>query len=294
MLKTIAKYMLAYVGLLESVTTIKNDFRRRPRQSKLDRLMNDKDDLLKAIESKEVEIELLKERITYYEGKPTYYLNKQTILPGIIFDAIQKSAGVFIVRTLAQSLDIEFREISMAHGHFPYYFVIPNSLERVRQGNMIRHEHFNTSRINIEVLSRYTDRLIVHLRDPRQATLSWMHHAERLHREHPDGFIVNIHFTFPDGYEDRTFEQRLDWHIDTQLRSIFEWISDWVAYANTGGKVKVLFTRYEDFLKDEQSFFRRILDFYDIPQQAFIYSPAEKTMAFHFREGRADEWGLYT
>lgn len=284
------------VNLEADVESLKKDIESMGREK--ESMNREKESLIQTIKSHEKEKNKLLETVKLirgeHEGKTDEFLDRERILPGILFNTMPKSGSVYIARTLAGSLDIEYREIKVAHGFFPRYFVMPNALERVARGNVIRQEHLDASPVNIKHLARFIDRLVVQVRDPRQATLSWLHHTNRILKEHPDGTNYTSH-TEPDGYTKWPLDRQLDWHIDTQLRSLVEWLEEWTAYANGDGELKVLFTRYEDLITDEAGLFEQILEFFEIPRTAFNFTPAEKTIDNNFRKGKADEWlGVYT
>ena len=223
-------------------------------------------------------------------GDTENYINKNHQVPGIIFNTLPKSGSVYISKTLSRSLDIEYRNINLAHGYFPNYFLIARELSRITKGNVIRQEHFDASPINIKILLRYVDRIIVHLRDPRQATLSWLHHVNRLLKESPEDSVNYTIHTPPNGYLEWSIEKQLDWHIETHLRTVVEWINDWVNYVDNGGTLKVHFSSYEDLVSNEDSFMKNLLDFYSIPHNLFRHTPAEKIIDNNYRKGEKNEW----
>lgn len=227
-----------------------------------------------------------------YSGLTDMYIDRDYSIPGIIFNTMPKSGSIYIAKTLAASLGIEFREISLSYGFFPNYFIYADELKRINQGNVIRQEHFDASEINLHLLSKYANKLVVHVRDPRQATLSWLHHFNRLaaiSKNIPYAVNYTIHIA-PDGYLDWSFSEQLDWHIHTHLRSLAEWINGWVTCANSTGDVEILFTRFEDLVADENLFMKGILQFYSIPISAFNYSPASKDISNNYRNGEVNEW----
>ncbi len=214
---------------------------------------------------------------------------RQSMLPPIMFNTLPKSGSVYIGKTLANSLNVEYLERNIFHGFFPNYFLIDYEATRLSLGNVIRQEHFNATDLNMMFLRRYLDRLVIHTRDPRQATLSWYHHFDRLRREHPDGVNYTVHQA-PNGYDSWDQSEKLDWHISTHLRSCVDWISDWVKYAESSREVSVLFTRYEDFVDNQAEFFARIVDFYNIDQSLFNLRVPAKTIENNYRRGEKSEW----
>lgn len=210
-------------------------------------------------------------------------------LPGILLTTMPKSGSVYIMRTLARSLDIEFMTDNVAHGFFPNYFLIPNRLDRINNGDIVRHEHFDASTINVDMLVQRDQRLVLHLRDPRQATVSWLHHFNLMVSSQPGTVNYTVNTPPPDYFAWPT-ELQLDWQIESHLRSMEQWLRGWINHTGAGSPLKILITRYEDMLADEAAFFRQLTDFFDIPPERFEYKPAPRTIANNFRKGQGDEW----
>jgi hypothetical protein len=229
-------------------------------------------------------------RLSVLDETPVAYVTDTAPrLPAILLNTLPKSGSIYIMRTLAQSLSIEFFDKSIAFGYFPRYFMVPGSLERLRAGNVVRQEHFDATPLNIELCGRYVDRMVLQVRDPRQAMYSWAHHVNRLAKLAPDGVNYTIHQP-PQGFYDWSFEQQLDWHIETHLVSLVGWLREWLAYEGRGGPIALLWTSYDELVADERALFQRILDFYEIPSARFVFRPAAKTIDNNFRAGDPDAW----
>ncbi|MFY9736456.1 MAG: hypothetical protein WAL02_15200, partial [Rhodoplanes sp.] len=54
-------------------------------------------------------------------------------------------------------------------------------------------------------------------------------------------------------------------------------------------KTKILYTTFEEMVKDQSAFFRRILDFYYIDYDLFVEPKRERGVA-NYREGHTDSW----
>lgn len=219
---------------------------------------------------------------------PSELTSQEKKIEGIIFNTLPKSGSVFISRTLALSLGIEFRTQAIAHGFFPNYFLIPNQLERIKHGNAIRQEHFDANPVNLRLLRECTDRLIINLRDPRQATLSWLHHCNKLRTIHKNGVNYTVH-NEPEGYDEWTLQKQLDWHIEAHLASSANWIRGWLKEKNNPD-LKIHFSTFENFVNNPVEYFETIVDFLDIPHSLFKLTLAEKTTDNNFRLGKTDEW----
>ena len=222
---------------------------------------------------------------------PTETLQKEQRVPltPILINTMPKSGSIYLTNTIASSLGIEYSTNSLAYGFFPTYFMIPDALEQFRRGDIVRQEHFDASPINLTLCGRYVDRMVLHVRDPRQAMLSWTHHANRLFRKHPNGTNYTIHQP-PDGFFDWPFESQVDWHIDRHLVSLVIWLRQWLTASQSKSSPRILWTTYEELVSSERALFDRILKFNEIPLDRFDFRPPEKSMEVHYRSGQLEEW----
>ena len=134
-------------------------------------------------------------------------------IPGIFINTMPKSGTSYISSVLSRSLNIELLYDYVAPGYFPNYFLLPSRLQYVLNGNVVRTEHFDANPINIFVLEKYKPKLVFHVRDPRQATLSWLHHVNRMIIQTPDADNYTIHI-LPVDYLNWPLEQQIDWHLE--------------------------------------------------------------------------------
>jgi hypothetical protein len=209
-------------------------------------------------------------------------------LPPILINTMPKSASIYLTKTVAASLGVEYSLVSLVHGFFPTYFMMPAALESFSRGDVVRQEHFDPSPINLAICARYIDRIILHVRDPRQATLSWTHHLNRDYLNAPPYMHGTIHQP-PTDFGSWSFQSQLDWHIDRHLPSLVAWLRQWVAVEATS-PLKILWTRYEELVNDERGFLDRILAFYGIRGDGIDLRSPNKTIECHYRCGRSDEW----
>jgi Sulfotransferase domain len=222
--------------------------------------------------------------------RPMTNQNRNSIgrLPPILINTMPKSGSIYLTRTIAASLGIDFSLESLADGSFPSYVMIPRALENLRRGDVVRHEHFDASPINLAICARHIDRVVLHLRDPRQATLSWTHHFNRLLLLHPHSTYPTVNQPLQD-YRRWPFERQLDWQIDYHMVSLVAWLRTWIAIANNP-PFKILRTQFEELINDERALFDRILEFYGLPANGVEMRTPKKTIEYHYRCGRADEW----
>jgi len=124
-------------------------------------------------------------------------------------------------------------------------------------------------------------KIIVHVRDPRQSFLSWLHHKSRYLDEFPESAQRTLAM--------RSKAELLDELFDDYVSSI-RWIEGWL---DAEAEITVLFSTFEDFLQDREKFIKRYLEFYGGQAEHFSLDRAVTRQAgtdYHFRLGRSDEW----
>jgi hypothetical protein len=130
--------------------------------------------------------------------------------------------------------------------------------------------------------------MLVHVRDPRQALLSW--------HDFLPGVIRTLdptqasHYRLPSDYLEWSSERQLDWLVDNWLQVITDWIIGWARAPELDCfKTRILYTTFEDLVQDQSAFFRRILDFYGIDHDLFVEPTRERGVA-NYRQGLTDSW----
>jgi Sulfotransferase domain len=214
-------------------------------------------------------------------------------LPSILLTAIPKSGGLFIRTVLAQSLRLE--EVGIDSGHFPYSIIMPKPVVEFLNGGQICHNHIDASAANLWYLRQTGIKLVVHLRDPRPALLSWLHHintAEAEVRQNPKLLWMHPVIDFGPSYFDLPMTARLDLIIEHYGPVFVGWIEDWLKAESAGG-LDMLVTTYEQFLADRSAFMARILNFYGIPADQYEDKFAwvwDRRAEYNYRRGDNNEW----
>ena len=106
-------------------------------------------------------------------------------LPSILVVTIPKSGTVFTNQMLSRGLSLE--PTSVSFGYFPHYLVDIPKLVSFIEGGQVASAHFDASPVNLQSLTAFVKKWVVHIRDPRSVTLSWVHHMNRLYSERHDG-----------------------------------------------------------------------------------------------------------
>ena len=211
-------------------------------------------------------------------------------LPGVLFVTMPKSASIYILLRFVGGLRVPPCRVSL--DLFPVDHVVPSWAESLALGGAVCQEHIDASAANLRQLSTAgLTRLIIHVRDPRQAALSWAHHLDSLTGERARlGRLVSP--LPPDDYAPWPLGDKLDWVIDHHLPLLVAWVEGWVRCADdAASEMEVLFTRYEDFRQDEGAFVRSVLRFHGIDEGAFSDTPVSISKdKLHMRKGEAEEW----
>lgn len=215
----------------------------------------------------------------------------QSAVMPILINTMPKSGSIYLSRMIASSLGVEFSVKSLAYGFFPTYFMLPDALESFRTGNIVRQEHFDASPINLKVCGRFIDRIVLHVRDPRGALLSWAHHVNRLQKLHPNGIESTIH-PIPDDFPSWPLSDQLDWHIEHHLVSLVGWLRQWLAVSQAQSPIRILWTSHEELANNERALFDKIINFFEVPMDRVDFQTPEKTMEVHYRSGEINEWSV--
>ncbi|MEM1098479.1 MAG: hypothetical protein AAGH92_06775 [Planctomycetota bacterium] len=214
--------------------------------------------------------------------------------PPIFLNTLPKSGSVFIVRSLQRGLGTRFQKLG--RGTFPVDMIDGEQLAEFRNRNAVSQEHVDASAYNLTLLGRQLGKLAIHLRDPRAASYSWMHHLTGLMRDRPE-FERQHAMLCPElGYHEQPETQRMDWVVQHHFPACIRWIQDWIAVADgqstTAGAdgLSVYVTTYERFVADADGYFAEMLEFFGVAPARFQRVEVEKSKAMNFRKGQAGEW----
>ena len=218
-------------------------------------------------------------------------LERVSSFPGILLNTLPKSGSVFLAKSLTQGLNLNLL-LAASRVFFPQDLVFYPALAKLSEGGCLAQEHLPASALNLRMFDKYLKKWIVHLRDPRQALLSWAHHALK-YGQGEMAQLVEIYL--PEdlrGFLAQDFSLQLDYHITNYLPWLIDWIQGWVAAADSPRfHERILLTHYEDFVKDNEAFLLGLIDFLGIARSDFHYqAKAPAASAQHFRKGRTDEW----
>ena len=208
--------------------------------------------------------------------------------PPMLVVTLPKSGSIYLHRALRDGLGKREIPHNVA-GRLPHVGIELTALPRLIGARGIIVAHYSPSQPNIAEIGTRLDRMIVHVRDPRQAMISWCHFlpAYAAGTDPAEAALYGL----PEGFGTWEESAQLDWLIDHHFALWVDWIQGWHQATSEGWlSTRVLFTRHEDLVADRVKFFERILRFYDIDPILFKAPPLPHRGEANFRSGETQEW----
>ena len=112
----------------------------------------------------------------------------------VLVMALPASAGTYVFDTLAAGLGLDRSAIGPPG--FPNAIIDPLLAVRLAVPGTMCFSHADARLGNLALVSRFVDRLIVHARDPRQATLSMVHQLNKLYATLGPNHVAGLGFSF--------------------------------------------------------------------------------------------------
>ena len=207
------------------------------------------------------------------------------------FVGFPRSGSVFVYTSLVHGLNKPgFGGIH--GGAFPNFTIAQEGLNILLAGRGLAHTHLRASKTNLlELSDRYgLEKMLVHVRDPRQTLLSWHDFMPKIAGELDP--VQSKHYNLPDDYLEWTPEAQLDWLIDNWLPVLVTWLDEWKDAAESDSfKTEIHFSRFEDLRRNQELFFKKILDFFEVDPDLFDPPSAPTRQGDrNFRKGEVDSW----
>ena len=218
-------------------------------------------------------------------GKNNYEVSSNSQM-GIMFNALPKSASEYSWQMLANNLNYE--KIDVSGGIWPNKMAVRSALENTSRKRVVSHDHLFANSFNLLAMNRYLNKWIIHVRDPRQATISWVYHLQRRYKEDP---YESKYFNLDNEYFTLPFEKQLDIQINQHYPLVVQWINQWLDLIEVKEyKNKILLTTFERFIEDKVDFFKEILEFHNIEYSNDFILESPQDGKLQFRKGERFEW----
>jgi len=207
---------------------------------------------------------------------------------------LPKSGGQYLAISLQKGLGINQPPLPGSNNiSFDDVLIMPsvhNGLHSSKDIIVVSHACSND--FNRLAITQYVDKLIVNVRDPRQATLSHVHNLNLIHRQAgKEQLLLSVHL--PQKYFLWSLSEQITWQIDQGFfPKAIQFIQGWLeADEDPNFYPPILFTRYEHLVEAPEKYFTRILEFYGFSESSFNFPEQPKFQEkSHYRKGEIDEW----
>jgi hypothetical protein len=208
-------------------------------------------------------------------------------MPGILINTVPKSASESIWNRFAEGFGLAQGHISLCL--YPDCTVIPNRAAFAAEGGLIAKEHLPASSHNLTALKNAgLDKVLFHLRDPRQVVLSWTHFVR-------DDVSMRLMGPLwrkvvpPASVLAGDFNKVLDWSVDNFLPMLVKFVQGWQKVAEDREiGIDVQFFTFEHFLEAPDTYFKDAFAFLGLDPAQFN-ADAEAEIV-HLRRGEIEEW----
>ena len=208
--------------------------------------------------------------------------------PPIIMFTLMKSGTAFIRKSLCRSLCRPVTRVCFDRNE---RVLVPEMMDTAFRLRGIVGDHVPASDVNIvEIKAAFARnglnaKIMVNYRDPRQALLSWTYFTDKAISENKEANSLN---KLPNDYEGLDFCAKVDYQIENNLSRYCHWIECWKNKTEQG--IDILFCKQEELAQDQDRFFARILEFFEVPANHFSPPEKPKVGQVHFRSGGTNEW----
>jgi len=204
----------------------------------------------------------------------------------ILLNTMPKSGSVYLAKSLANILGLGTMYLGDPHGD-QIDILAAHTFSR---GGFVSQNHLIPSRENLRILQYLNLKMVLHLRDPRQALLSWVHYLPYItggNDEHE--ILLKMSPRPPLNCLKLSLSRQIDWHIKNTLPPRVFWATRWVEIADRG-TMPILITQQNDLRIEEKVLFDKVLEFYDIDFDYALPSLARTMNETHFRLADPTEW----
>lgn len=209
-------------------------------------------------------------------------------VPPIVLIAMQKSASEYIRENLMTVLDVP--EIAVSIGTIPDDRAVPSALNQLALGGALCRSHMSGNNA-AAIAEAGLQRLLLHVRDPRQVTVSWAHMMARI-SDHE--FCYSAHMYDPpvaNEYRHWPSDKQLAWAVEHYLPGQLTWLNGWVEAQDRGLGIQICVSTFEEFRRDQIAFFDNLVGYFDLPGvDASAFGVKNDASMRNFRRGEVGEW----
>jgi len=211
--------------------------------------------------------------------------------PSILINCLPKSASTSISNLIQNKFDMPACNIGLSF--FPDEVLIPTWLAAFKRGGAVCVQHVDASDENLATLERFgITRVVIHVRDPRQAILSWTYYLDTRFTDTKNHTLRSLNCPIiPPYYESWVFEEKVTWNIHNYFPLFVKWIKDWCDVdEDRNSKFQLKFTTFEDLRNNEDEFLYDLFDFCGLGLESKTTMRLDKIQQNNFRQGEVSEW----
>ena len=196
-------------------------------------------------------------------------------LPSVLLVTLPKSGSIFLWSTISASLRLPMFRIAVTESLVDEQ-LIPGTLPIFARGGLSAQHHLAPSEQNVLFLKKNRiTRFVLHLRDPRQAAVSWWYYSLKIGSARPRK-------------RSQDEIEEVIWH--NFLKPASDWVQRWLDIADNDPDFDIFISTQEEMAGREAVHIRSILEFLRIPPGECEVEIAKRDSAAHFRKGAKDEW----
>ena len=167
----------------------------------------------------------------------------------------------------------------------------PSFISKRMKNGSLNISHLNFNNMNAELIRKSLENknvyFIIHIRDPRQAIISWLHYEDKVFKENTYQKIAR---GYSEEYFNLTFYERIDVQINCRFREFVKWVSDWLTFHNSLDNDRCMISTHELLTKSPVEFNESYRNFLNMPNNTLFLHDKPKKDSFNYRSGESDEW----
>lgn len=202
----------------------------------------------------------------------------------LLFACLPKSAGTSICRAVEQYSGIpQGGTVAVTDSdYFPNARISADAFNVAINHHVQLHTHLRATPENLSALTKSgVSHVLVHIRDPRQAFVSYYFHSQNAM-----GLIRNIHAN--SAYDGLNNQEKFRWFMEFYYPRFIQWILEWIQVEDELSRypIKLKFTTFEDMLRGGQArLVREICNFFEVAGKDVNTEQRNR-----LRKGAVDEW----
>lgn len=210
-------------------------------------------------------------------------------LPPVFINTMLKSGTGFLTKVLREHLDLP-QYFTTLRGS-PNDWILPGYMEKFAAGGALTVQHLDAGEANLDLLAaKGIAKIYLHIRDPRQATVSYMHHLENNLSGELFALRNWIQPFLPADYIQMDWRQKTAWQAKNHVPGLIHWTQEWVTAAERDSRFDIMIVDFDEFRRDEVATINKILSFFGIDYQVSEADMPHKKDVPHFRKGKTEEW----